>query len=179
MKIKHLLIATILIFVLAFPMFGQPARNVEAKSIKLKNDVYGLMGKPVYESTADSFRTRVWILTQKKNKEMMKTKMGKTMSKMKDNSMAMDKATKEALLAGTHCLIFDVTNIKSRIEVADTSAKVEVVYPSRKTNSVKFKPMMNYFGSGVSLSEKGEYLFTISLNIGGGYNTTQFKYKVK
>jgi len=42
------------------------------------------------------------ILSQKKNKEMMKTKMGK----MKDNNMEMDKATKEAIMIGnvTHIL---------------------------------------------------------------------------
>jgi hypothetical protein len=39
--------------------------------------------------------------------------------------------------------------------------------------------MMNHFGSGVTLDEVGEYLFTINLNVGAGYKTTQFKYAVK
>jgi hypothetical protein len=38
---------------------------------------------------------------------------------------------------------------------------------------------MSYFGAGISLNEKGDYLFTINLNIGMGYKTTQFKYTLK
>jgi len=35
------------------------------------------------------------------------------------------------------------------------------------------------FAGCVSLDEKGEYVFTINLNVGVGYKRTQFKYKVK
>ena len=109
--------------------------------------------------------------------EMMKTKMGKKRGKM-DNKMEMDKATKKAMMTGTHNFIFDVTNITTGKEFADSSAKVEIVSPTKKISSVNLQPMMNHFGGGVSLDEKGEYLFTINLNIGAGYKTTQFKHKV-
>jgi hypothetical protein len=144
-----------------------------------KNDISSVMGKPVYESTVDSLNTKVWILSHKKYKEMMKTTMGKTMSKMKDKNMEIDKATKEAMMSGTHYSIFDVTNITNGKEFADTSAKVEIVSPSKKISSVNLQPMMNHLGSGVSLKEKGEYLFTINLNVGASYKTKQFKYRVK
>jgi hypothetical protein len=36
-----------------------------------------------------------------------------------------------------------------------------------------------FAAAGASLDEKGEYLFTINLNVGAGYKTTQFKYKVQ
>lgn len=102
MKTKYILLSTILIIVLTLTMFGQTTRNVKTKTIIKNNDISSVMGKPIYESTVESLNTKVWILRQKKNKEMMKTKMGK----MKDNNMEMDKATKEAIMIGnvTHIL---------------------------------------------------------------------------
>lgn len=179
MKTKYLLLSTtILIIVLKLTMFGQATQNVKTKTIIKEKDVSSVMGKPVYESTVDSLNTKVWILSQKKNKELMKTNMGKKMSKM-NNNMVRDKETKDAMMTGTHYLIFDITNITTGKQFADSSAKVEIVSPSRKVASVHLQPMMNHFGGGVSLYEKGEYLFTINLNIGSSYATSQFKYKVK
>jgi hypothetical protein len=39
--------------------------------------------------------------------------------------------------------------------------------------------MMSHFGDGVTLDEKGEYQFTLSVNVGGVSKTTQFQYTVK
>jgi fructose-specific component phosphotransferase system IIB-like protein len=168
----------ILVTVLSLTIFGQAARKVKTETIDKKNDVSSVLGKPVYESTVDSLNTKVWIISQKKNKALMQTKMGQLMGKM-DNKMNMDKETKEAVLTGTHYFIFDVTNITSGKQFADTSAKVEIVSPSKIVSSVNLQPMMNHFGGGVSLDEKGEYLFTINLNVGASYRTSQFKYEVK
>ncbi len=179
MKTKYLLLSTILVIVFTITMFGQTTHKVKTKTIIQQKDVSSVMGKPVYKSTVDSLKTEVWILSQKKYKEMMKTNMGKMMTKMKDDNMAMNKATKEAVLTGTHYFIFDVTNITNGKEFADSSAKVEIVSPSKIISSVNLQPMMNHFGGGVSLKEKEEYLFTINLNVGMGYKTTQFKYKVR
>jgi len=179
MKIKYVFFFTVLVIALALPMFGQKAQNVKTKPVIKKNDISSMMGKPAYESKVDSLNTKVWILTQEKQKKMMDTYTGQMMSKMKSTSKTMDMKTKNKILTGTHCIILDVTNITSGKEFADTSAKVEVVSPSKKMSSVNFVPMMSYFGGGVSLEEKGEYLFTINLNVGAGYKTTQFKYKVK
>jgi len=136
------------------------------------------LGKPVFESTKDSLNTKVWILSQKKYKDLQNTKVGKAMGKM-DNKMTMDKETKAAVLTGTHYFIFDVTNITSGKQFADTSAKVSIVSATKKISSVNLQPMMNHFGGGVMLNERGHYLFTINLNVGAGYRTTQFKYKVR
>lgn len=175
MKTKYVLLSTILVIVLTITMFGQPTNNVKTETVIKKNDVANVMGKPVYQSTTDSLTTKVWIISQKQIKEMMTTEMGK----MKDKKMEKDKSTKESMMTGNYCIILDVTNISNGKEFADTSAKVEVVSPSKKLSSVNFIPMMNYFGGGVSLDEKGDYLFTINLNIGIGYKTTQFKYMLK
>jgi hypothetical protein len=180
MKTRYVILSTIPAFILTTIMLGQSTNNVEQpETVVNKNDISSVMGKPVYESTVDSLNTKVWIVSQKENKEMMKTKMGKPMGKMKNKNIPADTATKEAITTGTHYFIFDVTNITNGKEFADTSAKVEIVSPSKKVVSVNLQPMMNHFGAGISLVEKGQYLFTVNLNVGSGYRTTQFKYAVR
>ncbi len=178
MKIKYIILPMILLVTLAVTMFGQNKPKVKTIITK-QNDISEVLGKPIYESTVDRLNTKVWIVTQQKYREMKKTSAGKTMVKTKDKNVKMDEETKKAMVEGTHYFIFDVTNITNKKEVADTSAKVEIVSPSKKITSVGLKPMMNHFGAGISLNEKGEYLFTINLNIGTGYKTTQFTYKLK
>ena len=175
MKTKIVLISMIMLTVLTMSLLGQTNQSVKPKTVIKKNDVSNVMGKPVYESTTDSLTTKVWIIGQNKIKEMMTTDMGK----MKDKKMESDKTNKESIIAGNYCIILDVTNISNGKEFADTSAKVEVVSPSKKLSTANFIPMMNYFGGSVQLNEKGDYLFTINLNIGMGYKTTQFKYTLK
>ena len=180
MKTKYVLLSTtIMVIIFTLTMFGQNNIIVNTKTPPKENDISDVMGKPVFESTVDSLNTKVWIISQRENKEVMKTNTGKTMGKMKEKNSVANKSTKDAIKAGTHYFIFDVTNITNGKEVADTSAKVEIVSPSKKIVSVNLKPMMNHFGSGVTLDEVGEYLFTINLNVGAGYKTTQFKYAVK
>lgn len=179
MKTKYIILPMILFLALTLKMFGQVESKVDTKSITKQNDISGVLGKPIFESTIDSLNTRVWIITQHKYKEMIKTGPGKVTDKMKDKNVKMDADTKKAMLEGTHYFIFDVTNINNRKEVADPSAKVEIVAPSKKNSSVNLQPMMNYFGGGILLEEKGEYLFTINLDVGMGYRTTQFKYELK
>jgi hypothetical protein len=180
MKTKHVILTMIsFVLVISFTMLGQTGHIAKTKTIIKKNDISKVMGKPVYESTIDSLNTKVWIVSQKKNKELMKTQMGKAMGTMKEKNMETDTATKKAIVAGTHYFILDVTNIKTGKQFADTSAKVEVVSSTKKISSVNLQPMMNHFGGGVSLDERGEYLFTINLNVGASYKTSQFKYKVK
>ena len=179
MKTKNILIViAILVIVLTGIVIGQVVSNTKNDTSKKVNDLSDVLGKPVYESTIDSLNTKVWIISQRKNKEMLKTTTGKTMAKMKDEKTKEDKSTKAEIISGTHYFIFDVTNITKGKEVADTSAKVEIVSPSKKIISLNLKPMMNHFGDGLTLNEIGDYLFTINLNVGTGYKTTQFKYTV-
>ncbi|PKL81647.1 MAG: hypothetical protein CVV24_14225 [Ignavibacteriae bacterium HGW-Ignavibacteriae-3] len=179
MKIKYVLISTIMLITLGATVFGQTKQKTTTKTAIKQKDVSSVLGKPIFESIVDSLNTKVWIITQKKYKGMMQTKMGKMMGKMKADNKTMDKTTKNAILTGTHYFILDVTNIRDNKEFADSSAKVEIVSPAKKIASLKLQPMMNHFGGGVTFDEKGEYLFTINLNIGMGYKTSQFKYKIK
>src|SRR5665811_1433066 len=111
---------------------------------------------------------------------MKDMRMKKDTSFMKDKGMGMDKATKEAMMAGTHHMMVKVKNTVSGKETNAISAKVEIVSPTNKNSSVDLKTsMMNHFGSGLTLDEKGEYQLAVSVLIGNVSKQIKLKYTVK
>jgi hypothetical protein len=192
MKINYKLISTILITVLTLTVLGFTSHKDDTKKVMSKPDMWSAMGKPTYESAVDSLNTKVWVLTQSKHKKIMNGKMGRMMQsekasiknnpktdQMNDSTMGMDKASRKAMMEGTHFMLLDVTNTISGKEITNGSAKVQIVYPSKKSVAVDLKIIMSHFGSALTLNEKGKYLFTINVDFGGGYKTTQFKYAVR
>ncbi len=192
MKTKYALVSTVLTLFFALTVFGQTTHKAKTKAVTKGNDISRVMGKPAYESTVDSVNTKVWVMTQAQHKTMMKGRMGRmmrsemeslhehpVMGQMSDSSMGMDMASRKAMMEGTHFIMLDATNIANGKEIADASAKIQIVYPSKKSVSVDFKAMMSHYASPLTLNEKGKYLFTINLNIGAGYKTTQFEYRVR
>jgi len=89
------------------------------------------------------------------------------------------KAVVDSITGGTHHIVLDVTEIASGKEIAGASARVLIESPSNKNSSVDLKPMMDHFGSALTLDEKGEYRFTVKVSFGGAIKTTQFQYAVK
>jgi hypothetical protein len=181
-----------LLVALTLTMLGLTTYSVKTEEEMSKQDMWSVMGKPTYESTADSLNTKIWILTQAKHKKIMNGKMGQMMhsekqsisrhpteDQMNDSTMGMDMASKNERMEGTHFIMLDVTNTLNGQEIINGSAKMQIVYPSKKNLSVDLKVIMSHFGSALKLNEKGKYLFTINVDFGGGYKTTQFKYLVK
>jgi hypothetical protein len=207
METKYVLLLTVLTLALTLPMFGQHTHDDKTKTHMKQHDMSGMMGKPTVDATVEGLHMKVWLMTQKQHKEMMKGKMGqmmmhdekegamgrmemkgmkdtsmvmgKDMKGMKHDDMGMDKATKETMMAGTHHIMLDVTDATSGKEIANTSAKVMIVFPSKKSSSVDLTPMMSHFGGALTLDEPGEYRFTVDVNVGGVSKTTQFQYAVK
>ncbi len=192
MKTKDALLSTVLVFVLALTVLGQTPQKAKTKAVIKENEFTRVMGKPTYESKVDSLNTEVWVMTQAQHKKMMNGKMGlmmrremeglrkhPMMGRMSDSSMGMDMATRKAMMEGTHFIMLSATNTVTGKEIADASAKVQIVNPSGESFSVNLKAMMSHFAGALTLKEKGKYLFTINLNIGTGYKTMQFKYRVR
>lgn len=197
MKIKYAFLSTALTIALTLPLFGQHNHDDMTKTDMKKHDMSSMMGKPTVDATVEGLHMKVWLMTQKQHKKMMmdhdmmgmkhngmemkdtSMMMDKDMMGMKHDGMEMDKATKEAMMAGTHHIMLDVTDAASGKEITNASAKVMIVSPSKKNSSVDLKPMMSHFGNGIALDERGEYKFTVSVNVGGVSKTKEFKYSVK
>ncbi|MCL4547105.1 MAG: hypothetical protein M1495_00870 [Bacteroidetes bacterium] len=192
MKIKFVFFSTIMAIALTLPMLGQNNQDDKTKSEMKMHDMSSMMGKPTVDTTVEGLHMKVWLMTQKHHKKMMKKMrhermemkdtnmaMNKDMKGMNHDGMMMDKATKEAMMAGTHHIMLFLTDAASGNEISNASVKILIVSPSKKNSSVDLKPMMNHFGVGLELDDEGEYQFTVSVNVDGVIKTTQFQYEVE
>jgi hypothetical protein len=142
----------------------------------MESDREGAMGRMEMKGTMDTSMAKGKAMKEMKDTSMAK---GKAMKEMKHDSMEMGKATKEAMMTGTHHIMLDVTDATSGKEIANASAKVLIVSPSEKESSVDLASVMTHFGGALKLDEKGDYKFTVSVNVDGVSKTTQFQYSVK
>jgi hypothetical protein len=180
MKTKYVLFSTVLTIALALVLFGQNKNDNMSKADMKKHDILNMMGKPIVNVTVEGLNMKVWLMTQKQHKRIMKEEMERMgMSKMKDTSMGMDKATKEAMMAGTHHFMLYITDSTSGKEITDATAKILIEYPSKKNSSFELKPVMGHFGRGLTLNKKGKYNFKIVVVTGGVPKAKQFNYTVK
>ena len=171
MKTNYVLLPAVLIIVLAMMMFGRQNHDGTTMKDMKKHDMMSIMGKPTVDATVEGLHMKLWLITQKHHKKLMK--------EMKNDGMKIDDATKEAMMAGTHHMILHVTDVPSGKEITDASVKVLMVSPSKKNSSVELKSVMRCFGDGLKLTEKGEYQFNVIVKVDGVPKATQFKYKVK
>jgi hypothetical protein len=209
MKTQYALLTTALTIALTLPVFGQHNHDDMTKTDMKKHDMKthdmsSMMGKPTADATVGGLHMKVWLITQKQHKDMMKGKMGQMMMRndnegatggmemksMKDSSMemgegmkgmkhdgmGMNKAMRDSMMAGTHHIMLEATNAAGQ---GIASAKVLMLSPSKKSSSVDLMPMMGHFGAGLTLKEKGKYQITVDANAGGVSKTTQFQYTVK
>jgi len=171
MKTNYVLLPAIMIIVLAMTVFGQQNHDGTTQKDMKKHLMMSMMGKPTVDATVEGLHMTVWLMTQKHHKKMMKV--------MKHDDLKMDKTTMEVMMAGTHHMMLHVTDVPSGKEITDAGVKVLIVSPSKKNSSVELKPVMNHFGDGLTLTEKGEYQFNVIVKVDGVPKATQFKYKVK
>ena len=206
MNITYALMPAVFIAVLALPVFGQDNHDDTTKADMKTPNMSSMMGKPAVDATVEGLHIKVWIMTQKEHKDMMGAGMGqmkhgekegamsqpdmkrmkdtsmaagKEMQVMKHDSMGTNKAMMDSMMAGTHHVGLEVTDAANGKEVANARAKLLIISPSKKPSSVELKPMMSHFGGALTLDEKGEYLFTVDVNIGGVSKTARFQYVVK
>jgi hypothetical protein len=204
MKTNYAFLLTVLTIALTLPMFGQETHADTTRSNMKHHDMSGMMGKTTADATVGGLHMKVWLMTQKQHKGMMKDKkgqmmmhgekegemggmgmkdtsmgMGKDMMGMKHEGMEMDKATKDAMMAGTHHIGLEVTDSVRGTVIATATANLQIESPSKKTSSVDLRPMMSHYGSGLTLDEMGQYNFTVNVIVGGVTKSTKFQYTVK
>jgi hypothetical protein len=170
-------------------MFGGDTPVDTTKAGMKKHDMSSIMGKPTADATVGGLHIKVWLMSQKKHSEMMESgpgmmmkhgeKEGETGGMGKHNNMEMDKASKDAMMAGTHHIGLEVTDAAKGTAITRVSVNLLIESPSKKESSIDLKPMMSHFGSGLTLDEKGEYRFTVNVNAAGVAKTTKFQYVVE
>ncbi len=98
---------------------------------------------------------------------------------MKHDGKEMSMETLEAMMAGTHHVMVMVTDAATKKTIDSASIKIAVTSPSNNSSTVELKSMMNHFGGGLSLEEKGAYQLLATVKVGEKLHTAQFDYEVK
>ncbi len=173
-----------LLIVSTIPLFGQHKHEEKTGSVMMGHAMSTMMGKPTFHATVEGVHIKVWLMSQKQHLKLMKGKMGKMMmdkdkKEMKYDGTEMDKATMDSMMEGTHHIMCSVREAKSNREIANASVTISIVSPSANESSVELKPMMDCFGNGLSLDEKGKYKFTLSVSEDGVSRKMHFLYRVK
>ena len=167
MKTKYVVLSTVLIIVMTLMVFGQNKNDGTTKIDMKKHDILSTMGKPIVDASVEGLHMKVWLLTQKQYKRIMKEQIG------------MNKATKEEMMSGTHHIMLSLTDSASGKEITGATAKILIEYPSKKNSSFELKLVKSRFGHGLTLNEKGKYNFKVVVVAGGVPKAKQFKYTVK
>jgi len=197
MKTSNLFAAILLSMV--FPLFVSAQHNHgHASQEKYKSDKMSqMMDKPTFEQSVEGYRLQVWLITQDEHKKMMSSGMkdssrhemeghGMTeeeMSGMVVKGMKSDRDGKEqkgmmgAMLSGTHHIMLILTDEKASKPPEKASAEVEVLSPSKKSETTKLVEMMNHFGGGIKLEGKGLYTLTVRWKVGDNEYKTTFTYQ--
>jgi len=104
-------------------------------------------------------------------------KMGK---EMKGEAKEADHwKTMEAMMAGTHHVMVKVLDEKTGKVVGDGHIIVVITTPSGKSSTIHLAQMMDHFGGGASLIEKGIFKLALSFKSGSKTSNAEFEYEVK
>jgi hypothetical protein len=110
-------------------------------------------------------------------KGMDHSKMGK---EMKGEATEADRSKMmEAMMAGTHHLMVKVLDDKTSNAVGDGHIMVTVTAPSGKSSTIHLAKMMDHFGGGASLTEKGMFKLALSFKSGSKTGNAEFEYEAK
>ena len=138
-----------------------------------------MMGKPTLEKSVKGINVQVWLMSQEEHKKMMKERMGEHGKLGMKHDKEMNKEMMDAMMAGTHHVMVMATDEATKKAVDDAAIKVAVTSPSNKSSVAELKGMMNHFGGGLTLDEKGTYTLDVSVGINEKTRSANFKYDVK
>lgn len=120
-----------------------------------------VVAKPVFEGTNGGLHLRVWI-----------------MSVIKATNEDLNNNVSSEVNTGTHHIMVEVTDADSKKDMPGAIVKLIQTSPGRQESKLDLKPMMNHYGTNLTLDEKGEYQFNVSVNINGEEIVTPFKYTI-
>jgi hypothetical protein len=141
-------------------LYGQQGAS-STKENTGKMMIPDVVAKPVFEGTNGGFHLRVWI-----------------MSVIKATNEDLNNNVSSEVNNGTHHIMVEVTDADSKKEMPGAVVKLIQTSPSQKESKLDLRPMMNHYGTNLTLDEKGEYQFNVSVNINGEEIVTPFRYTI-
>ena len=186
---KTIIKATVMMMLFALTVKAQHMHQMKSDAKEQKNEMIKMMGDPVFEQSAEGIMVQVWLITQEEHKKKMsenQKEMKHDMKDMKHGDMKMDQDMKgmehgdmkmdddkkhdsdvhSKMMEGTHHIMVVVSDETTKKPVENAELEIESTSPSKVTGKTKLTLMMNHFGGGLSIEEKGEYSFTVVVKSG-------------
>ena len=179
MNIRKIASLSILIIMISASLFGIEMNNDSSGTSSKQHDMMKLMGKPFIDTLVEGLHLKVWLVTQKQHKSLMNRIKEKEIIHKSHEGVKMDKASKEAMMAGTHHFMLMVQDPVTGKEISNAATKILIDSPTKKDSFIDLKPMMGHYGESITLKQKGINEIIVSVNVDDYSRDLKFKYKVK
>lgn len=168
-----------IIAALAFAMTGMSGNNLKVPSGPAGIN-YQTPKRPTFETNTGGLDIQVWVMTREEHEQMMnEMKNNESMNMNMDKEGKMNKMGNDSKKTGTHHLKMVVSDAGSGNVRNDLNSKVKVTSPTKISTTIGLKNMSDHYGSDLTLNEKGDYIFLITLDDKGTAKTAEFTYKVQ
>lgn len=179
MNIRQIASSSILTIMISASLFGAPVKSDSSGTSPKQHEMMNLIGKPLIDSTVEGLHLKIWLITQKQHKSLMNKVKEKEMKNQSHSGMKMDKASKEAMMAGTHHFMLMVQDPVTGKEILNAATKILIDSPSKKDSFIDLKPMMGHYGESITLKQKGVNEIIVTVTVDEYSRDLKFKYKVK
>ena len=170
---RFLMICSILLFlcIIRPGAFAQEKEYVVQSGTPASQHSAGnIAGKPLASKVKEGLRIRVWLLTQDQHRAKASAFQSET---------TLEDKLKELLNQGTHYVLVNVTDLKTKKSVTDAEVWFHIVYPNKKNLMPRLTRVEDHFAGGVELSQKGKYTFMVHVNMGEKQTAITFRYNLK
>jgi len=166
------------------PVFEQSVQGVKVQAWLITQEEHKKM---MSGQRHDSGEAMEKMSEKKDSKDSNMAEMHNMMHEAKDTSLSMhamhsktDHSTMmKAMMSGTHHVMVTLTDEKKGDPVDEKEITMQLTSPSTKHSTVKLVRMMNHFGAGLALDEKGSYKVDLVLGNGKEAKNVTFSYEVK
>jgi len=139
-----------------------------------------IMDEPVFEKSMDGLDIKVWIVDEKnKSRFAIRNEEEKSGMATERNQVVTDGPVNDsALPIGTHYIAIRAKENKNGKELEE-SPTVLIESPSKDAIKVQLKAVRDNYVGSLILEDKGEYKFTLTVNVSGVPEAIPFTYTVK
>lgn len=136
-----------------------------------------VISKPTFEKKMEGLDLKIWIVDQNERDHAARDTSSRGMA-MSRNQVATNMPRMEELTGGTHQIILQARESEKGKEIED-APKIIIVSPSKGAEAVELKAIRKNYGGILTLNEKGEYEFTVTVNVNGAPEVIPFKYIIE
>ena len=139
-----------------------------------------ILDEPTFEKSVQGMELKLWIIEEKEKSKfgIQNEKEESGMASTNNQVITEGPVNDSALPIGTHYITINAKKSDDGKNI-DESPKILIESPSKEAVAIQLKTVKDNYAGSLTLKEKGEYKFTLSVNINGSQESIPFTYIVK